>query len=62
MIAKIFPKYARYNPAPSRPKGRGAFVDFAEAVALREEPKLKSSSLRRPPPRPVRVEPTESGE
>jgi len=60
VIAKIFPKYARYNPAPSRPKGKGAFGDFAESAAIREEPKLKSSSLRRPPPRPVRDAPPET--
>ena len=62
MIAKILPKYARYQPAHTRPKGSGAFADFAQGVALREEPKLKSSSLRRPPQRPVRFEPPESGE
>ena len=61
-IAKIFPKYARYQPAPQRPKGKGAFADFAEAVAFREEPKLKSSSLRRPPQRPLPPEPTEGGD
>jgi len=60
VIAKIFPKYARYQPAPTRAKGRGAFADFADSVALRGEPKLKSSSLRRPPPqRTVRFEPPE---
>ena len=62
LIAKIFPKYARYQPALTRPKGRGAFADFAESVALRGEPKLKSSSLRRPPQRTVRFEPPETDE
>lgn len=60
IIAKIILKYPRYQPVPTRPKGTGAFADFAHAVAIREDPKLKSSSLRRPPQRPVRVEPTES--
>jgi hypothetical protein len=40
-------KYPRYNPSRMRPKGMGAFFDFALGVASRDAKKLKSCSLMR---------------
>jgi len=39
--------YPRYTPNPLRPKGTGAFFDFAAGVANRDVRKLKSCSLLR---------------
>jgi hypothetical protein len=46
-MAKGALNYPRYNPSPARPKGAGAFFDFAAAVANRDAKKLKSCSLMR---------------
>ncbi len=63
-MAKGSLKYPRYNPSRLRPKGTGAFFDYALGVAVRNMGKLKSCSLRRwgrpgPPTREPAEEPTE---
>jgi hypothetical protein len=46
-MAKGSLNYPRYNPSRTRPKGAGAFFDFAAGVANRDVRKLKSCSLLR---------------
>jgi hypothetical protein len=46
-MAKGLLNYPRYNPNRLRPKGAGAFFDFAVGVANRDVRKLKSCSLLR---------------
>ena len=46
-MAKGALNYPRYNPSRLRPKGTGAFFDFAADVASRDARKLKSCSLLR---------------
>ena len=46
-MAKGSLNYPRYNPSRVRPKGAGAFFDFAAGVAIRDVRKLKSCSLLR---------------
>ena len=46
-MAKGALNYPRYNPSRLRPKGTGAFFDFAADVANRDVRKLKSCSLLR---------------
>jgi hypothetical protein len=46
-MAKGSLNYPRYNPSRLRPKGAGAFFDFALGVASRDVRKLKSCSLLR---------------
>ena len=46
-MAKGALNYPRYNPSRLRPKGAGAFFDFAADVASRDVRKLKSCSLLR---------------
>jgi len=46
-MAKGSLNYPRYNPSRMRPKGAGAFFDFAAGVAIRDVRKLKSCSLLR---------------
>jgi len=46
-MAKGALNYPRYNPSRLRPKGAGAFFDFAADVANRDVRKLKSCSLLR---------------
>jgi hypothetical protein len=46
-MAKGALNYPRYNPNRLRPKGAGAFFDFAAGVETRDVRKLKSCSLLR---------------
>lgn len=40
-------KFARYTPSRQRPKGTGAFFDYAISVLTRDAQKLKSCRIDR---------------